>query len=123
MTENPYASPNPEDKPAPLKGGSNFNLLHLLWIVPVGLVVIALFIPLPRRAGEAARRTQCKNNLKLIGLALYNYHDLYGAFPPAYTVDRHGKQLHSWRTLILPFLDQMPLYQKIDLSKPWDDPV
>jgi hypothetical protein len=123
MTDNPYASPNSENKPAPLKTGSKFNLLHLLWIVPVGLVVIALFIPLPRRAGEAARRTQCKNNLKQIGLALYNYHDIYGAFPPAYTVDSNGKRLHSWRTLILPFIDQVPLHQKIDLTKAWDDPV
>jgi hypothetical protein len=123
MTDNPYASPSPENNPAPLKSGQKFSLIHLLWIVPVGLVVIALFIPAPRRGREASRRTQCKNNLKQIGLALHNYHDIYGAFPPAYTVDSTGKRVHSWRTLILPFVDQAPLYEKIDLSKAWDDPV
>ena len=45
------------------------------------------------------------------------------ALPPAYTVDAEGKPLHSWRTLILAFLEQEPLYRKIDLSKPWDDPA
>ncbi|MDP1798715.1 MAG: DUF1559 domain-containing protein, partial [Planctomycetaceae bacterium] len=51
------------------------------------------------------------------------YHDVYGAFPPSYTVDADGKPLHSWRTLILPYLDQKSLYDKIDLSKAWDDPA
>ena len=45
------------------------------------------------------------------------------ALPPAYTVDANGKPLHSWRTLILPFLEQQALYETIDLTKPWDDPV
>ncbi len=43
--------------------------------------------------------------------------------PPAYTVDAKGRPLHSWRTLILPYLEQEPLYQMIDLSKPWNDPA
>ena len=68
-------------------------------------------------------RTQCKNNLKQIALALHNYNDQYGALPPAYTVDENGTPLHSWRTFILPFLEQKPLYDKIDLTKAWDDPV
>ena len=48
---------------------------------------------------------------------------LYKALPPAYTVDANGRPLHSWRTLILPYLEQEPLYQTIDLSKPWNDPA
>ncbi|MDB5343089.1 MAG: hypothetical protein JWP89_1466 [Schlesneria sp.] len=56
-------------------------------------------------------------------MALHQYHDTYGTFPPAYTVDVDGKRLHSWRTLILPFVDQIALYNKIDLAKAWDDPV
>ena len=56
-------------------------------------------------------------------LALHNYHDTYGSFPPAYTADSNGRRLHSWRTLILPYMDQHRLYESIDLSKPWDDPV
>ncbi len=56
-------------------------------------------------------------------MALHNYHDQYHAFPPAYTVDADGKPLHSWRTLILPYMEQKALYDKIDLTKPWDDPA
>jgi hypothetical protein len=76
-----------------------------------------------RGARQAAPRTQCKNNLKQIGLALANYRDANGAFPPAYTVDADGKPLHSWRTLLLPYLDQQSLYKTIDLSKPWNHPT
>lgn len=98
-------------------------------LVPVGfigliLIAIALLLPpVTRGSRPAARRTQCKSNLRQIGLALHNYVDVYGTFPPAYTVDEYGNPLHSWRTLILPYLDQPTLYDKIDLSKPWDDPV
>ena len=65
----------------------------------------------------------CQNNLRQIAIALHNYHDEFGCLPPAYTVDADGKPLHSWRTLILPFNEQKALYDKIDLSKPWDDPA
>lgn len=123
MSENPYASPSPENTPAPLKSGWKFGLVHLLSIVAIVGLAILLLLPAQRRVRPAAKKTQCKNNLKQIGLALHNYHDVYGAFPPAYTVDANGKRLHSWRTLILPFVDLTPLYETIDLSKPWDDPV
>ncbi len=56
-------------------------------------------------------------------LALQNYEQAHKAFPPAYTVDSNGRPLHSWRTLILPYLEQAALYQTIDLSKPWNDAV
>jgi prepilin-type processing-associated H-X9-DG protein len=65
----------------------------------------------------------CTNNLKQIALALRNYEDVHGAFPPACTVDAAGRRLHSWRTLILPYLEADQLYRSIDLSKPWDDPA
>jgi hypothetical protein len=48
------------------------------------------------------------------------YHDTYKSLPPAYTVDADGNRLHSWRVLILPYLEQSALYEQIDLSKPWD---
>ena len=51
------------------------------------------------------------------------YADTHKSFPPAYTVDANGNRLHSWRTLILPYLDQQALYESIDLSKPWNDPA
>jgi prepilin-type processing-associated H-X9-DG protein len=123
MTDNPYASPSPENNPAPLKARWKFGLFHLLSIVVIGGLGFALLIPAPTRSRVAARRTQCKNNIKQIGLALHNYHDHYGTFPPAYTVDSSGKRLHSWRTLILPYLDQGELFKKIDLAKAWDDPA
>ena len=85
--------------------------------------MVALIIPAGSSARVAARRMQCSNNLKQIGLAFHNYHSAYGSLPPAYTVDADGNRLHSWRTLILPFIDQSVPYQQLDLTKPWDDPA
>lgn len=123
MSDNPFASPEVHDSMAvpPQRWGSILLKVFLLGLVV--LVLTALLLPATRRSRPAARRTQCKNNLKQIGLALHNYHDDYGSFPPAYTVDAMGRPLHSWRTLVLPYLEQTELYRKIDLSKPWDDPV
>jgi prepilin-type processing-associated H-X9-DG protein len=58
--------------------------------------------------------------MKMIALALRNYHDEYGSFPPPYTVDEQGTPLHSWRTLILPQLGQQAIYLQIDQNQPWD---
>lgn len=85
-------------------------------------ILVALLLPAVQAAREAARRAQCGNNLKQIGLALHNYHEVYKSFPPAYTVDEGGRPLHSWRTLILPFIEQAALYSQIDLNEPWDSP-
>ncbi len=92
-------------------------------LTAIALLLMCFVLPAVTRSREAARRTSCKCHLKQIGLALHNYHDINGEFPPAYTVDANGKPLHSWRTLLLPYLDQKPLYDKIDLSKPWNDPA
>ena len=123
MNDNPHESQDGvSDTPERTKQ-SKFTLLHLFTIFGILLLLVALMLPAVRTAGPAARRTQCKNNLKQIALALHNYAEIYDAFPPAYTVDADGKPLHSWRTLIPPFLDQAPLYETIDLSKPWNDPA
>ena len=95
--------------------------LPAVMVVGILLVLVALLLPLVRTAGPAVRRAECVNNLREIGLALHNYVDAYGALPPAHTVDADGNPLHSWRTLILPILGQSKLYEKIDLSKPWND--
>jgi prepilin-type processing-associated H-X9-DG protein len=100
-----------------------FKLIELMAVVAILAVLIALFLPVVRSAGPAAFRAQCVNNLKQIALALHTYEKAYGALPPAYTVDAQGRPLHSWRTLILPYLEQKSLYAAIDLSKPWNDPV
>jgi prepilin-type processing-associated H-X9-DG protein len=93
------------------------------FLVVCGGVLAALLLPAVQQAREAARRSQCKSNLKQIGLALHNYADTYGAFPPAYVADASGKPMHSWRVLILPYIDQAPLYNQYNFSEPWDGPT
>ena len=65
---------------------------------------------------------QCANNLKQIGLALHAYHERYGVLPPAYVADANGRPMHSWRVLLLPFLEQQSLYDWYDFREPWDGP-
>ncbi len=69
----------------------------------------------------AARFNNCRSHLTQIYLALRNYAEAHGHYPPAYTTSPDGKPLHSWRTLILPFMEAEQLYRSIDLRKPWDD--
>lgn len=94
-------------------------------LMGAGLFLSALVLmrPVIQDSFNRWRSGDCKSQMKQIGLALANYHEAYGSFPPAYTVDADGNRLHSWRTLLLPFLDQKELYGRIDLSKSWDDPV
>lgn len=103
--------------------GRRFTLIEFLVVVGIIGLLIALLLPATRSAREPARRSQCVNNLKQIALALHNYEQAHKALPPAYTVDAMGRPLHSWRTLILPYMEQHQIYQTIDLSKPWDDPA
>ena len=74
-------------------------------------------------AADGTRASHCKNNMKQLALGLWNYHDTYGTFPPTVLADADGRPLHSWRTLILPFLDHKNLYDTIDLTQPWDAPA
>ena len=67
-------------------------------------------------------RAQSVNNLKQIGLGLHNYHERDATFPPGGTFDAHGSPLHGWQAMILPFLEQDELYNRIDFGVPWDDP-
>jgi len=126
MNEHTPSETNPDHETTP----PHQNNLMLRRVVGWGislvviLVLLALLLPpVTRSSREPARRSQCKNHLKQIALALHNYHDVWKSFPPAYTVDGNGKPLHSWRVLLLPYLDGRKLYDSIDLTKPWDDPV
>jgi len=94
--------------------------LFLFLICGGGLV--ALLLPAVQAAREAARRTQCNNNLKQIALAFHNYHDTYKTFPPAYIPDENGEPMHSWRVLILPFLEYGPIHSQYNFDEPWDSP-
>ncbi len=85
-------------------------------------VLISMLLPAVQAAREAARRAQCVNNLKQIGLALHNFHSTENHFPAAAITDDNGKQLLSWRVAILPFIDQGPLYNRFKLDEPWDSP-
>ncbi len=69
---------------------------------------------------QAAARTQSVNNFKQLTLAMHNYHDTYGRFPPAAIRDKNGKPLLSWRVLLLPYLDELALYKKFHLDEPWN---
>ncbi|MDA1214911.1 MAG: DUF1559 domain-containing protein, partial [Planctomycetota bacterium] len=99
-----------------------YAFIAVIGVIVSTYAVVLLLLPRVASAREAAPRTQCKNNLKQIGLALHNYHDRYGTFPPAYIADENGKPMHSWRMLILPFLDAMNVYKKYKFSEPWDSP-
>ena len=83
-------------------------------------VSVALLLPAVQSAREAARRTQSMNHLKMLGLAMHNFHDTYKAFPAAYSTDEQGKPLLSWRVHILPFVEGSALYDQFHLDEPWD---
>jgi prepilin-type processing-associated H-X9-DG protein len=97
----------------------------VLGVVGVGgicviVILIALLLPAVQSARGAARRASSQNNMKQIMLAMHNYHDVWQAFPAAYTEDSQGNRLHSWRTSLLPYFEQQALYGQIDQSQPWD---
>lgn len=99
------------------------TLVELLIVVVILAGLVLFLLPPVRNVRGPARRAECRRNLEQIMLALHNYSDRYGMFPPAYTADEQGNRLHSWRAIILPFLDHQHTYEKIDFSKAWDDPV
>jgi prepilin-type processing-associated H-X9-DG protein len=94
----------------------------LLVIIAIIGLLLAFFMPVPRRAREGARRNQCLSNMRQVGLALLNYAESRGGLPPAYIVDGDGNRLHSWRSQILPNLEGQQLFKSIDFAKPWDAP-
>ncbi len=122
MSSNPFEPGSPTDELLKPKKRS-FTLVEFLTVLAIIGVLVGLLLPVRRTAREAARRMQCANNLKQLALAMQLYHDHYKSFPPAYTTDGRGKRLHSWRTLLLPYLEENALYSQIDLSKAWDDPA
>lgn len=118
-----------------------------VWLLTAPLVISVCLIPYHRRAVKwsvalfgivmfvgscvsvatcrcihGACKSQCSNNLKQISLALQNYAAIHGSFPPAYMLGQDGKPWHSWRILILPYLEQQPLYNAYRFDEPWNGP-
>lgn len=97
--------------------------LTLLWAVAGSLFLISGLVQLglstPR---QAAWRMNCSGRLKQLVVALHSYHDDYGCFPPAVVRDDSGRPMHSWRVLLLPYLEEQRLYQRYRMDEPWDGP-
>ncbi|MCC7421636.1 MAG: DUF1559 domain-containing protein [Planctomycetaceae bacterium] len=113
-----------------------FTLIELLVVIAIIAILIALLLPAVQQAREAARRTQCRNNLKQLGLALHNYHDAMSVLPPAHIGRCTTPVLNATGlTMLLPYIDQGPLYNRFNFNAcvttfvstgataPTDDPV
>ena len=101
-----------------------FTLIELLVVIAIIAVLIGLLLPAVQAAREAARRAQCVNNFKQMGLALHNYHDTNGSFPigrmgVGYTYPQVADQRKTWAFSVLPFFEQSNLYNAINFSLPF----
>src|SRR5262245_50828336 len=94
-----------------------FTLIELLVVIAIIAVLVSLFLPAVQQAREAARRTQCRNNLKQFGLAIHNYAEALGRFPLSLEAAPIAMSVHSF---LLPYLEQQALYDQIDFKSNWN---
>lgn len=97
----------------PKNNRHGFTLIELLVVIAIIAILIALLLPAVQQAREAARRSTCKNNMKQIGLALHNYHDVFTSFPIG---AQSPMNKPNWRVGILPYLDQAPLFNSLNIN-------
>lgn len=102
---------------SPSKIQRGFTLVELLVVIAIIGVLIALLLPAVQQARESARRTQCVNNLKQVGLAAHNFHDTFGELPPS----RIQYEYLGWSALLLPFMEQNNLFDQLDLKMKYKD--
>jgi prepilin-type N-terminal cleavage/methylation domain-containing protein/prepilin-type processing-associated H-X9-DG protein len=101
-----------------------FTLVELLVVIAIIGVLVALLLPAVQSAREAARRTQCTNQIKQLGLALHNFHDVNQIFPASQDqfVNTAGTTVgHSWVSRVLPFIEQKAIYEKYNWDRAWDN--
>lgn len=98
------------------KQRAGFTLIELLVVIAIIAILIALLLPAVQQAREAARRSTCKNNLKQIGIAMHNHHDVYGKLPVGIAGTSGAGWGWAWGAYILPYMDQAPLYKTVDRS-------
>ncbi len=103
--------------------GAAVVLFALVLVGGLGMMgLLAYLLAAGPRPAHDAGHARCAANLRRIGAALSNYHKVYGTFPPAVTTDAQGRPMHSWRVLILPFLEEYPLYRDYDWAQAWSSP-
>jgi len=122
--DTPTSQPRPDDE-RPDARPFQFSLQRLMvWVAVFSLIcgLVASGRIAVEKAREAARAARCQGKLKQLGYALAIYHDTYGCFPPAHLCDQNGKPMHSWRVLILPFVEEQAFYDQYDFSEPWNGP-
>ena len=98
------------------------RLIEVSVVVAVVGILLAMLLPSVRVTPEAGHRTVCLNHIKQLSLAMLNYEIANGHLPPAYIADENGKPMHSWRVLILPYIDEQDLYKRYSFDEPWDGP-
>ncbi len=98
-----------------------FTRVETIIVLGVVFLLLATALPAVQRAREDSRSVKCKNNLKLMGLAIHNYHDVHQMFPPGWISKRMEGEGHpstGWQSMILPYIDEAPLYNRLDLTEP-----